>query len=64
MEPSSPGAEAGFTRGDVVTELDGKPIQYVLEQMRVVFRTDGRQIVTVERGGKKVRLTLELKRQL
>ena len=64
VEPGSPGAEAGFNRGDVIVELEGKPIQYVLEQMRVVFRTDGRQIVTVERGGKKVRLTLELKRQL
>jgi len=64
VEPHSPGANAGFGRGDLIVELDGKPIQYELEQMRVVFRTDGRQLVTVERGGKKVRLTLELKRQL
>jgi twitching motility protein PilT len=64
LEPASPGAEAGFARGDVIVELDGKPITYELEQMRVVFRTDGRQLITVERGGKKLRLTLELKRQL
>jgi twitching motility protein PilT len=64
LEPQSPGAQAGFARGDLIVELDGKPIQYELEQMRVVFRSDGRQLVTVDRGGKKVRLTLELKRQL
>ena len=51
VEPESPGAEAGLTRGDLIVELEGKPIPYDLEQLRVVFRTDGRHVLTVERAG-------------
>ena len=64
VEPSSPGAEAGLARGDAIVEMDGKPIPYNLEQMRVVFRTDGRHVLGVERAGKKRPVTLELKRAL
>ncbi len=64
VEPESPGAEAGLARGDLIVELDGKPIGYNLEQMRVVFRTDGRHLMTVERAGKRRPVTLDLKRAL
>ena len=64
VDPDSPGAEAGLTRGDLIVELDGKPIAYNLEQMRVVFRTDGRHVMTVERGGKRRPVILELKRSI
>ena len=62
VESESPGAEAGLTRGDMIVELEGKPIAYDLEQLRVVFRTDGRHVMTVERSGKRRPLTLDLKR--
>jgi S1-C subfamily serine protease len=64
VEPESPGAEAGLARGDLIVELDGKPIPYSLDQMRVVFRTDGRHTLTVEHAGKRRPLNLELKRAL
>jgi twitching motility protein PilT len=64
VEGSLPGAEAGLARADVIVEIDGKPIPYTLEQMRVVFRTDGRHTLTVERAGKRRPVILELKRVL
>jgi twitching motility protein PilT len=64
VEPASPGAEAGLARADLIVEIDGKPIPYTLEQMRVVFRTDGRHTLTVERAAKRRPVILELKRVL
>jgi twitching motility protein PilT len=64
VEPASPGAEVGFAKGDVIVELDGKPIPYTLEQLRVLFRTDGRHTMTIDRGGKRRPIILELKRVL
>jgi S1-C subfamily serine protease len=64
VEPESPGAEAGLARGDLIVEIDGKPIPYSLEQMRVVFRTDGRHALSVDRAGKRRPVILELKRAL
>ena len=62
VEPGSPGAEAGLARGDLIIEIDNKPITYNLDQMRVVFRTDGRHALTVSRGGKRQPIVLDLKR--
>jgi twitching motility protein PilT len=63
VKPDSPGATAGLSRGDVILEVDQKPAaEYSLDDMRQMFRTDGRRILTVERGGKRLKVTLELKR--
>jgi twitching motility protein PilT len=64
VEPATPGADAGLARGDLIVELDGKPIPYALEQMRVLFRSDGRHTLTVDRAGKRRPVILELKRVL
>ncbi len=65
VEPDSPGAEAGLARGDVIVEIEGQPGgNYTLEQVRVMFRTDGRYPLGVERAGKKRPVVFELKRQL
>jgi twitching motility protein PilT len=57
----SPGERAGIARGDLVVELDGRPSkEFTLEEMRQSIRLDGKRLLTVERGGKRVKLTMEL----
>jgi twitching motility protein PilT len=59
--PSSPGAAAGFARGDQVIELDGKPSkEFTLDEMRNAIRLDGKRQVTVAREGKRMKLVMEL----
>jgi len=42
-------------------ELDNKPSkEFTLEEMRQSIRLDGKRNVTVERGGKRLKLVLEL----
>ena len=63
VAPSSPGATAGFARGDQVIELDGKPSkEFTLDEMRKAIRLDGKRQVTVVRDGKRVKLMMELRR--
>ena len=61
VNPGSPGALAGFERGDHILELDGKPSkEFTLEEIRQSIRIDGKRMVTVNRAGKRVKLILEL----
>jgi Tfp pilus assembly ATPase PilU len=61
VAPESPGATAGLQRGDVLVELDGKPSsQYTLDEVRQAIRIDGRRQLTVDRGGKRVKIVMEL----
>ena len=65
VKPDSPGALADLHRGDVIVEMDQKPAaEYSLDDMRQYFRTDGKRLLVVERGGKRVKITLEMKRTL
>ncbi len=46
----SPGAEAGLSRGDLIVEIAGKPAaQWSLEEVRQLFRSDGKHILGIER---------------
>jgi hypothetical protein len=61
--PDSPGARCGLRRGDMVVEAnkqDGD--QFTLDDLRSLFRTDGKHALVVERSGKRERITLELTR--
>ena len=61
VAPGSPGEQAGLQRGLLIVEINGRPVpEYSLEEARQVFRTDGRHILTVERAGKRSKLTFEL----
>ena len=61
VQPSSPGAQAGFSRGDQVIEIDGRPSkEFTLEEARQQIRIDGKRNVTVARDGKRVKLVMEL----
>jgi S1-C subfamily serine protease len=63
VKEASPGSEAGLERGDLLLELDQKPCSHLtLEELRVYFKVEGRRVLTVERGGRRLKLTFELKR--
>src|SRR5205823_3663581 len=61
VAPSSPGAQAGLSHGDVLIELDGRPAkEFTLEEVRQQIRIDGKRNLTVVREGKRVKLVMEL----
>ncbi|HUG53815.1 MAG TPA: PDZ domain-containing protein [Vicinamibacteria bacterium] len=61
VAPASPGSQAGVTRGDVLLELDGRPSkEFTLEEVKQAIRLDGKRLLTVERGGKRVKVIIEL----
>jgi twitching motility protein PilT len=63
VDADSPGASAGLQRGDMIVELEQRPAKdFTLDEARQILRSDGRRVLTVERAGKRVKLTLELKR--
>jgi Tfp pilus assembly ATPase PilU len=63
VNPDSPGAMADLHRGDTIVTIDTKPAaEFTLDEVRQLFRTDGRRMLVVDRGGKQVRITFELKR--
>jgi C-terminal processing protease CtpA/Prc len=63
VNPDSPGAQAGLERGDTIIEVDTRPCgEFSLDEMRQFFRADTRRILTVEKGGKKRKVTFEMKR--
>jgi twitching motility protein PilT len=63
VAPNTPGAEVEFERGDTIVEVDGKACTEIsLDEIRQYFRADGRRIYTVDRGGKRRKVTLDLRR--
>jgi twitching motility protein PilT len=58
----SPAAEAGLARGDYLLEVAGKPVrQMTLDEVRGTLRGDGTHVLSVDKGGKRAKLTLTLK---
>jgi C-terminal processing protease CtpA/Prc len=63
VKEASPGSEAGLERGDMIVEVDGKPAaELSLDQLRQLFRSDGRRVFSVEKGGRRRKVTFEMKR--
>jgi twitching motility protein PilT len=65
VNPDTPGANAGFARGDLITEINKKPAkEYTLDEVRMQLRTDGMYTFQVERQGKRREVKMELRRTL
>jgi serine protease Do len=66
VEPLSPADKAGMERLDVITELDGKPIENVIELRKVLYQEKeiGDSLkITYYRNGEKLTTTLTLRAQ-
>jgi hypothetical protein len=47
----------------MIVEVDGKPAaELSLDQLRQLFRSDGRRVFSVEKGGRRRKVTFEMKR--
>jgi twitching motility protein PilT len=61
VQPSSAGHEAGFQRGDVLLDVDTRPIKELsLEEAKQILRVETKHPITVDRAGKRVKLVLDL----
>jgi Do/DeqQ family serine protease len=59
VDPSGPAADAGFRRGDVITEVDGKTVEHAASLRRELARAGDRPaLVLVQRGDASVFLAL------
>jgi hypothetical protein len=60
----SPAAEAGLVEGDRIVAIDGRAASgFSLQAIQALFRQDGtRHALQIERAGKKILLTLKLRR--
>jgi serine protease Do len=66
VEPLSPADKAGMERLDVITELDGKPIENVIELRKVLYQEKeigDTLMITYYRNGEKLTTTLTLRAQ-
>ncbi|MDN3512938.1 MAG: DegQ family serine endoprotease [Candidatus Brocadia sp.] len=65
VQDNSPAKEAGFVRGDIVIEYDGKPIRDVNHLRNVVAQTEIGKKVTAKvlRDGKEQELTIKIAEQ-
>jgi len=63
VKAESPAATAGVTRGDVIIEIEQRPASgFSLEEARAFLRGEGRHNITVERGGRRLKVVMELTR--
>lgn len=64
VKPKSPAAEAGVRGGDIITAIDNRPIkEFTLEQIRQMFRQDGREyLLNLKRDGRVVQAKIKLRR--
>jgi twitching motility protein PilT len=65
VNPDTPGAAAGFQRGDLIVEINKKPAtDYTLDEVRMMLRTDGMYTFQVidRAGSKKREIKMELRR--
>jgi hypothetical protein len=64
VTPKTPAAEASVQGGDVLTAIDNRPTsEFTLEQIRQMFRQEGREyLLSLKRKGKVVQAKVKLRR--
>jgi twitching motility protein PilT len=63
VRADSAAATAGLARGDVIVEIEQRPASsYTLDEARISLRGDGRHNIGIERGGKRLKVVMELTR--
>ena len=63
VDADTPGAQSGLQRGDMILEIDTRPAKdFTLDEARQLFRSDGRRNLVIDRGGRRAKVVLELKR--
>ncbi len=64
VKAKSPAAEAGVRGGDIITAIDNRPVkEFTLEQIRQMFRQDGREyLLNLKREEKVVQAKIKLRR--
>jgi len=63
VKPGTPSMEAGFRHGDMIVEVDGRAAKdLTLEDARIAFRTEMLHEVVVDRGGKKLKISFDLRK--
>ncbi len=51
VEPDSPASDLGFTSGDILIQVQGKPIQQILDLKQAIEKNpDKAKVVTIQRG--------------
>ena len=62
----SPAAKAGLIRGDILLEIDGKPVENVAEIREILddYKAGQRTVLTISRGGSERKVTLNLEDRL
>lgn len=57
---SDEGKKLGFEDGDKIVSIDGENIENILEINKMLIIADDNRVVTIERGGKQMDITLKL----
>lgn len=57
---SDEGKKLGFEDGDKIVSIDGEKIENILEINKMLIIADDNRVVTIERGGKQMDITLKL----
>jgi S1-C subfamily serine protease len=62
VEPSGPAGKVGVLLGDVLTEIDGKPVEDTgdIQELLATFKVGAQLDATVLRGGAPVKLSIML----
>ncbi|MEW6365614.1 MAG: PilT/PilU family type 4a pilus ATPase [Acidobacteriota bacterium] len=63
VRPSTPASEAGLHRGDYIVEFAGKPTkEYTVDEIRAAFRIDMQHQLGIQRGDKRLKIVMDMRK--